>query len=288
MNEEIKYGALYIVATPLGNLGDITFRAVETLKSSALIAAEDTRRTRKLLSHFGVKARLISYREQNHAKAWTLIRRALQSGDDVSLVSDAGTPGVSDPGRLLVSEADQFGARVIPIPGPSAAAAAASVSGLPTDRYIFAGYLPSKPKQRRAFIENLKNFPFTLILYETPHRIEAALQDMLEILGARGATVCREMTKINEELIRGDLAEVLASITNRPSPVKGEFTIVLAGAEESAQEMLSEDDLRNLIENDDRPVKEIVADFAGALPISRSDLYRLVLEVKRNTGGNLF
>jgi 16S rRNA (cytidine1402-2'-O)-methyltransferase len=273
-----EIGTLYMVATPLGNMEDMTFRAVRVLKEAALIAAEDTRRTRKILNRHGLATRLISYREQNHKKVMPRILAELREGHDVALVTDAGTPGVSDPGRELARDARNIGARVIPVPGPSAVASAMSVAGLPADSYLFAGFLPSRRKARQDALEALKDVTHTLVFFEAPHRLADTLKDTAEILGDRETVICREMTKLNEEYTHGNLIELAADTGAGESPVKGEITLVVAGAGKPDRPLLGPDEIVKLVSGDDRPVREIVAELAGITGLSRSELYRLVLK----------
>ena len=271
-------GTLYMVATPLGNLEDMTFRAVRVLKEVDLIAAEDTRRTRKLLAHFGIATRIVGYRDQNHRKVLPRLLAVLNQGGGVALVTDAGTPGVSDPGAWLVREAAAAGALVTPIPGPSAVAAALSAAGLTADRFVFFGFLPARKRARRAALKELARESGTLVGFEAPHRIVEALDDALEFLGDRQAVLCREMTKLNEELVRGALSHIRGMMAERQPDIRGEMTLVIQGRSPSASTMLSVDELREIIRGDDRPVREIVADLAPLTGMNRSGLYRLVLE----------
>jgi 16S rRNA (cytidine1402-2'-O)-methyltransferase len=220
-------GTLYVVATPIGNLEDITLRAIRILKEVRLIAAEDTRRTRILLDKYAISTPLTSLYDQNEAeKSGFLIARLLM-GEDVAYVSDAGTPGISDPGYILVREAVLRGIRVAPIPGASALIAALSVSGLPMDSFEFLGFLPSKSVRRRKLLTSLREVEKTLIFYESPHRLQASLKDIAEVLGDREVVVSREMTKIHEEFLRGPVGVVTAGIGN--GAVKGEVTLIVAG-----------------------------------------------------------
>jgi 16S rRNA (cytidine1402-2'-O)-methyltransferase len=222
-------GTLFLVATPIGNLQDISFRALETLKTVELIACEDTRHTRKLLNHFGISARLISYHEHNELSRAEELAKILLEGKSIAVVSDAGTPGVSDPSFRLVEKAVEIGAKVVPIPGATAFVSALIVSALPSDSVFFGGFLPSKKGERQRRLEEVKAIPATLMFYETPHRIAKSLADCAEILGNRKAAVVRELTKIHEEIIRGnlkDLAEKFAEIA-----VKGEIVLVIAREE---------------------------------------------------------
>jgi 16S rRNA (cytidine1402-2'-O)-methyltransferase len=221
-------GTLYLIATPLGNLEDITLRALRILQQVSLVATEDTRTTGRLLKHFEISCPLISYYEHNKLTRLERIMDALAQGD-VALVSEAGTPLLSDPGYELVQAAIARGVEVVSIPGPSAITAALPASGLPTDRFLFLGFLPRKSGERRRFLESVTTQPVTLIFFEAPHRLRAALADMVELLGAeRSIAVCREMTKLHEEVWRGTLAEALEEWQQREP--RGEFTLVIAGA----------------------------------------------------------
>ncbi|MEC7927119.1 MAG: 16S rRNA (cytidine(1402)-2'-O)-methyltransferase [Candidatus Neomarinimicrobiota bacterium] len=220
----VKKGTLFIVSTPIGNLADITFRAVETLKTVSFIAAEDTRRTRKLLNHFDIKTKLISYYEHNRFARIPQILQHLESGKDVAVVTDAGTPGVSDPAYKLIRSVIQVDVKVEPIPGPSAFLTALVASGLPTDRFLFVGFLPPK-KGRRKKLRDLTSPEATLILYENPKRVVKTLSDIATFLGDRPAVVCRELTKVHEEIIRGTISELL-SYFSRESP-RGECVIMI-------------------------------------------------------------
>ena len=220
-------GILYIVSTPIGNLDDITLRALKTLRHVDLIAAEDTRRTRKLLSHFDIHTPLVSYFEHNELKKLDKLLSHMKRGKEIALVSDAGTPGISDPGYRLVQQAIESGIPVIPIPGPSAVIAAMSISGLPTDSFTFAGFLPKKGGKRRKLLEKLGDLDGTSILYESPHRLMRTLEDLLEVCGDRQIVITRELTKAFEETIRGSIGEVINTLEGRR--IKGEVTIVLAG-----------------------------------------------------------
>lgn len=220
-------GTLYIVSTPIGNMEDITLRALRILKEVDLIAAEDTRRTGLLLKHFGIQAPLTSYFEGNELKKKEFILAKLKEGKNVALVSDAGTPGVSDPGFRLIQLAIENQLPIVPIPGSSAVITALSVSGLPTDAFLFKGFLPHKSKKRRDLLKELENVRETLIFYESPHRISETLRDILEILGDREIVLTRELTKVYEEIIRGKVSEILNQIGDRT--LKGEITLVISG-----------------------------------------------------------
>ncbi len=231
-----RKGTLYVVSTPIGNLEDITLRALRVLREVHLIAAEDTRRTGLLLKHFEIRAPLTSYFEGNETKKRETILARLKEGQDVALVSDAGTPGISDPGFRLIKKAVEENVDIVPIPGPSAVIAALSVAGLPTDAFLFKGFLPHKSKRRRDLLEEVKEARETLIVYESPHRITETLQDLLEILGDRDMVLTRELTKIHEETLRGRVSTIQQQIACRS--LKGEITLVISGRtrKESLQE----------------------------------------------------
>ncbi len=221
----LMLGTLYLVATPIGNLQDISFRAVETLKNVDLIACEDTRHTRKLLTHFGISARLVSYHEHNEQQRANELVEILLDGKSIAVVSDAGTPAICDPSFRIVQKAIEIGANVVPIPGAVAFVNALIISGLPTDSVFFGGFLPSKIGERRTRLEEVKAIPATLCFYETPHRIAISLVDCLEILGNRNGVVMREITKLHEEIIRGNL-EVLAKHFAE-NQTKGEIVLII-------------------------------------------------------------
>jgi 16S rRNA (cytidine1402-2'-O)-methyltransferase len=220
-------GTLYIVSTPIGNLEDMTMRAVRVLKEVSLIAAEDTRRTGLLLKHFDIQTPLTSFFEGNEQKKGDFILSKLTGGDSIALVSDAGTPGISDPGFRLIQKAIEEEIPVVPIPGPSAVIAALSVAGLPTDAFLFRGFLPHKSKRRRDLLQELEGLRETLVFYESPYRISGTLQDILDILGDREVVLARELTKIYEEILRGKVSEIQRQITGRK--LKGEITLVIQG-----------------------------------------------------------
>lgn len=225
-------GTLYLVATPIGNLEDITTRALRVLRESSLIAAEDTRHTRKLLSFFDIHTPLTSYYEFNKLSRLEQILGALEAGD-VALVSDAGTPALNDPGYELVRAALDAGFNVSPIPGPSAPLAALVASGLPTDSFVYLGYLPRKSVERRRLLDSVIALPFTLVFLEAPHRLENSLADLLAVLGDRQVAVARELTKLHEEFLRGSLSQALKHF--QQNPPRGEITLVIMGYQESKQ-----------------------------------------------------
>jgi len=226
MSEEIRRGALFVVSTPIGNLDDITLRAVRILGAVDLIAAEDTRTTRVLLDHLGVKKPLVSYHSYNERRRSHELVDALRKGDAVALVTDAGTPGISDPAWAVVREAIDAGIPVIPAPGASALLAALVISGLPTERFVFEGFLPVK-KGRKTRLAELAGEPRTIVLYESPHRIGRTLEDVRGAMGERQVALVREVTKKFEEVRRGAVSEVIAALRERPP--RGEFVLVIAG-----------------------------------------------------------
>jgi 16S rRNA (cytidine1402-2'-O)-methyltransferase len=230
--DEPGAGCLYLVATPIGNLEDITLRALRVLKEADLIACEDTRETMKLLAHFDIQKRLVSYHEHNEITRAAEIVIDLEQGAKVALVSDAGTPVVSDPGHHLVSLCLRHGIRVVPVPGASAFVAALAASGMPIEEFAFIGFLPSKPTERRKSLRELAGEQRTLVLYEAPHRLLDTLEDALEILGNRAAVVAREVTKLYEEFMRGRIEALLENL-RRKSP-RGEITLLIAPPDEDA------------------------------------------------------
>ncbi len=220
-------GTLFIVSTPIGNREDITLRALRILKEVDLIAAEDTRHTGLLLRHFGIQTPLTSYFEGNELRKRELILSRLNQGDRLALVSDAGTPGISDPGFRLIQLAVENQIPVVPIPGPSAVIAALSISGLPTDAFLFKGFLPHKSAKRRGLLEQLENARETIIFYESPHRILETLKDISDILGDREIVLARELTKMYEEVLRGRVSEIKSQMMGKN--IKGEITLVISG-----------------------------------------------------------
>lgn len=267
-------GGLYIVATPIGHLRDITLRALDVLAGANLIACEDTRVTRKLLDHYGIITPLTPYHEHNAAAARPKLLARLAEGASIALVSDAGTPLVSDPGFKLVRAARDAGYLVTALPGPSAALAALAVCGLPTDRFFFDGFLPAKPAQRRSRIAELKSIRATLVLFETGPRIAAALADLAEGLGTRAAAVCRELTKLHEEVRRGDLAGLAAHYAGA-AETRGEVVIVIAPPEPSIEAADLDTLLRQALTR--LSVKEAVAEIASVTGCPRREVYQRAL-----------
>ncbi|PYS45930.1 MAG: 16S rRNA (cytidine(1402)-2'-O)-methyltransferase [Acidobacteria bacterium] len=279
-------GTLYLVATPIGNLEDITLRALRVLREVDLIACEDTRHTRTLLNHYSIKTKMLSYHEHNERERAAELGTMLQTGGNVAVVSDAGTPGISDPGFRLVNESVARGVRVVPVPGPSAFVAALIASGLPTDEFFFAGFLPARMTQRRARLAELRSIDSTLIFYEAPHRIRQALTDAREILGEREATVARELTKLHEEIVRGRLSELIERFSAEDS-ARGEMVLLIARARievESASNQ-PEADIATLVadlESKGLDNRAALKRAARELGLRRSEAYRrLVAERER-------
>ena len=269
-------GRLYVVATPLGNLEDVTLRAIRILREVALIACEDTRRTAVLLRSQGITTRTTSYFEHNERWKGERILDELRAGRDVALVSDAGTPGISDPGFRLVRDARDQGLPVIPIPGPSAAVAALSASGLPTDRFLFVGFLPSRAGERRRSLEVLAPRRETLVVYESAVRVVAALADMEAAFGDREAFLCREATKLHEEYAKGPLSE-LRRLLSAKQPVRGEIALVVSGAAEAPAADGSPEVLFARLSSEGRTRREAVKEVARHFGLPARDVYRRVL-----------
>lgn len=279
-----KQPTLYLVGTPIGNLEDITQRALRILKEADLIACEDTRQTAKLLAHYGIEKRTISYHQHNElTRAAELIMR-LEQGNTIALVSDAGMPGISDPGFRLVSLAIRRKIPVVPVPGASAAICALVASGLPTDAFVFHGFLPARLGQRRKLLEGVVGSTRTQIFYEAPHRLLGALEDIAELMGPqRGVVVAREVTKLHEEFVRGTAAEVLAEFQKRKE-VRGEITLLVARAEEPGKAAAkgasivarksARTRVRELMKSEGIDGKEAMKRVAKELGVSKSDVYR--------------
>ena len=268
--------ALYIVATPIGNLEDISLRAVRTLREVKLIAAEDTRRTRQLLVTYDIKTPVTSYHEHNK---WTKLEYILDclEGGDVALVCNAGMPGISDPGYELILTANRRGIPVVPIPGPSVVTTALVVSGLPTDRFIYIGFLPRKAGNRRRLLQSVADESGTIVVLESPHRLGAALNDIWLVLGDRKVAVCRELTKIHEEVFRGTISQAIEHFTQP----RGEFTLVIEGKGEKEKPQLTEAIERQLhsLRQSGVTAKEAIARVAGETGLSKRELYRAWLKL---------
>ncbi|MDA8100714.1 MAG: 16S rRNA (cytidine(1402)-2'-O)-methyltransferase [Nitrospiraceae bacterium] len=272
-------GTLYIVSTPIGNLEDITLRALRILKEADVIAAEDTRHTQKLLSKYDIHTPLTSYHDHNKEEKGPVLVSRLLEGKNVALVSDAGTPGISDPGYFLINLAVDQQIPVVPIPGATAAIAALSVSGLPTDSFVFEGFLPGKHQARLKRLELLKPETRTLVLYEAPHRIHQALEDMLSVLGDRKAVVMRELTKIHEQALRGTLSSIREQL--RTGSDKGEFTLVVHGkTDEPAQQDIDiAEHLKNLMLHRGMTKKEAIAAATEELGLPKKEIYKESLKL---------
>jgi 16S rRNA (cytidine1402-2'-O)-methyltransferase len=270
-------GTLYVVATPLGNLEDVTLRALRILKEVALVACEDTRRTANLLRAHGIETATTSYFEHNERWKGARILERLRAGDDVAVVSDAGTPGISDPGYRLVRDARAEGLPVVPIPGASAATAALSVSGLPTDRFRFVGFLPHKVTARQRELGALAGATETLVFYESPQRILPSLEDMIAALGDREAFLFREATKVHEEYVRGRLSDLRALLGKRET-VKGEIVLVIAGAPEAPTESATPQELFDRLTAEGLTRRDAVKETARRLGLPAREVYRLALD----------
>ena len=272
-------GTLHVVATPLGNLDDLSPRGRETLGASALIACEDTRRTAKLLAHCGLDVPMVAVHKFSERDRLDSVLTVLAEGRDVALVSDAGTPGVSDPGALLVSVAHDAGIRVSPVPGPSAVAAILSVAGLPADRFVFDGFLPPRAGERRRRLRSLATEPRTVVVYEAPHRVRLSLADMAEVLGTRTIVLGRELTKVYETILRGAAAEVLARLGD--GEVKGEIAIAFAGYD-AASAPVDDDPLKtvwtNALAASAGDTRDALKAAAKALGIKKPELWRRLVE----------
>jgi 16S rRNA (cytidine1402-2'-O)-methyltransferase len=273
-------GTLFVVATPLGHLEDVTLRALRVLREASLVACEDTRRTAALLRAHGIGTPTTSYFEHNERWKGERILDALRAGRDVALVSDAGTPGISDPGYRLVRDARAAGLPVVPVPGPSAAIAALSVSGLPTDRFLFVGFLPPRSGARRRALEELAAARPTLVFYESPVRVVDALADMEAVLGDRDAFLCREATKVHEEYVRAPLSALRASLEAREA-VKGEIVLVVAGAAEATPAAgVDPVTLYRTLAAEGRTRREAVKEAARRLGLPAREVYRLAQEAE--------
>ena len=269
-------GTLYIVATPLGNLEDITLRAIRVLKEVAVIACEDTRRTVKILNRYEIRTPLFIFHEYNKVRAGASILRRLRDGESVALVSDAGTPAISDPGFELVRETIGAGVHIEVVPGPSALVAALVVSGLPTDHFTFEGFLPVRREKRRKAMEALASETRTMIFYESPQRLAAFLRDAEEMFGDRRACVVRELTKIHEEILRGTIPELCAEISRREA-VLGEITLVIGGGAKTV-ELSVEEVVRAALEGDSGSSRDLAREIAGRTGLSRKEVYAEILK----------
>ena len=275
----MQKGILYIVATPIGNLEDITLRAIRILKEVGLIAAEDTRRTKILLDAYGIDTPLTSLHDRNEFKKGVHLIARLNAGIDIAYVSDAGTPGISDPGYIFVNQAIAESIRVVPLPGPVAAIAALNVSGLPMDSFVFFAFLPTRRGKRRQLLESIKEESKTMVFYESPNRLVATLQDVNEILGDRQIAVSRELTKIYEETLRGTVCEVSESLQGKK--IKGEITLVISGAARdrsgrSAEEIRAR--FQEARKDPESSTRDIIDALSEEMDMPRKEIYRQVLD----------
>lgn len=280
MGKDINhFGTLYVVATPIGNLEDITLRAARILKEADLIAAEDTRHTKKLLSHLDIHTPLVSYFKDKEKERSARIIEELADGKNVALVSDAGTPCISDPGAILVAEARKRGIEVTPVPGPSALTAALSVAGLEDKSFSFYGFLPASKSQRTKFLAEVAHSSTPFVFYESPKRVLKCLKDCLAVLGDREIFLARELTKIHEEFLSGKISEVLNSLDNRPT-VKGEFVVIVSAARVEAKPQDADiDELLQWYKGQGLSLKDAVKRLAADFEMSRSEIYKKALEI---------
>ena len=272
-------GMLYVVATPIGNLEDITLRALRILKEVDLIAAEDTRHTKQLLNHFDIHTPLISYYREKEAERSEELVQKLLAGDTVALVSDAGTPGISDPGAVLVKKAREAGITIVPLPGPSALTAALSAAGITDGTFLFLGFPPAKKGQRQKLLSTFIEAPWALVFYESPHRIDALLADVLAILGDRQAFWARELSKLYEDLQAGSISQLLALATGKKN--RGEFVLIIQPG--SCRQEATGENVEEILlwykENTELSLKDVSRRIAKDLGLSRSDIYQKALEV---------
>ena len=287
MGNNIKTGGLYVVATPIGNREDITVRALHTLQEVDLIAAEDTRKTGSFLAHHKIKNHLISYHEHNENRRTPQIISKLLDGISIALVSNAGTPSISDPGYRLIEAAIDNNIKVIPIPGVSAATTAMSVSGLPTDSFVFIGFPPKKKGKRLKFLAELALEPRPLIFYESPKRLLTLLEEIISCMGDRPAVLAREMTKLHEEFIRGSVSEIIMTLKKREK-LKGECTLLVAGREEkeAPDSEIVEGEIKAALEKQENGLSAFTRTIAKKYGIPKNEVYNLALKVKRQMSEN--
>lgn len=270
---------MYVVATPLGNLADLSPRAAQTLAAVAVIAAEDTRHSRPLLNHYGIRTPLLALHEHNEASQAPRLTERLRQGEDVALISDAGTPAISDPGQRLVAAAHAAGIEVVPVPGPCAAVAALCASGLPSARFAFEGFLPARASARRAALSALVQEPRTLVFYEAPHRLLALLDDVATVFGDRPASLAKELTKVHEAVINGDAASLKAWLLAEPGRERGEFVLIVQGAPQQAP---ASDDVDALLGRllAVLPLKQAVTAAVAVADAPRNRVYRRALALQ--------
>jgi 16S rRNA (cytidine1402-2'-O)-methyltransferase len=274
-------GRLYVVGTPIGNRSDITLRALETLKNVALIAAEDTRHTARLLTHYQIRTPLISYHDFNEKERSAQLLTKLRQGASVALVSNAGTPSVSDPGYALITAAIAGNIPIVPIPGPSAIIAALCAAGLPTDTFVFAGFQAKKKAKRLRELKMLCNQERTVIFYESPRRLLAFLEELLAVFGDRHAVLSRELTKIHEEFIRGRLSEILSVLKQRAT-IKGECTLLVTGRKEETGSVSAslQEELQQKLKSGQGRLSDIVREMALKYNVSKNEIYKEALKIK--------
>ena len=278
----VSPGTLYVVATPIGHRDDLTLRALKILGQVDLIAAEDTRKTRRFLELHGIKGSFISYHEHNEKERTPQILKKLQTGVSIALVSNAGTPTVSDPGYRLIKSAAGHGVAIVPVPGVSAAATALSVAGLPTDAFTFAGFLPKKKGKRLKLLDQLAQEPRTLIFYESPKRILTLISEIIDTMGDRFGVLAREMTKLHEEFIRDQLSEIQAILRKRPA-IKGECTLLVSGWDDNrAVEWESvENEIKEEMQSSTEPVSKLVKRLSQKYGLPKNKVYQEALDVRR-------
>ncbi len=278
-------GVLYIVATPIGNLDDISLRAIATLKAVEWIAAEDTRHSKRLLNHLGIETRMISCHEHNETARSQEIIGKLTAGKDVALISDAGTPLISDPGYKLVSAVQQAGIRVSPVPGPNSAIAALSGAGLPTDHFHFCGFLSSRSKERGAQLETLSDLHGTLVLFESTHRVESLLRQLAQVFPQNICVVAKELTKLHEQFLRGTAAQLLERLEKDPALTKGEFVVLVDNPQNTEEIHLNADDVEMLnVLLDEVSVKIAVKIAARLTGKKRNEIYHQALQLQKQGG----
>lgn len=280
MTEKSNTGTLYIVSTPIGNLEDITLRALKVLGSVRIIAAEDTRHTQKLLHHYDIHTPQTSYHDHNKEEKSAILIAKLKEGQDIALVSDAGTPGISDPGYYLINRAIDDNIKITPIPGPTASIAALSISGLPTDAFVFEGFLPAKKAARQKRLKELSSERRTIIMFETPRRVSSFLEDISEILGDRRVVLTRELTKMFEEVIRDRVSNVMEKIKGRS--LKGEITIIIEGAQEEIIADIADlkSYLEMLMKKEGLTLKDAVSRASKDMNLSKNKVYKEALKIK--------
>jgi 16S rRNA (cytidine1402-2'-O)-methyltransferase len=281
-SQNARPGTLYVVATPIGNLQDITLRALDILSTVDVIAAEDTRKTGRFLKSRGIKARFVSYHEHNERQRCPQLLEKLSFGSSVAIVSNAGTPSVSDPGFRLVQRAIEQNIRITPIPGPSAAVSALSASGLPSDQFIFIGFLARKRGRRSKQLLTLVDLPWTMVFYESPRRLLGLLNDILQVMGNRPAVLAREMTKRHEEFVRGRLSELLKVLTER-SLIKGECTLIVAGrqAADAVDIDSLKEELTTRLKQKNMTLSETVREVAHITGLPKKKVYAEALNIKQ-------